>query len=82
MDLLRLIFVIFLLSPAFGIDAQAATTAQISLEEFAKKAQFLDIKISPDGKYIAATSREDSGSVFLTVIEMKTNKVVSNQYFT
>lgn len=80
MDLLRLIFVIFLLSPAFGIYAQAATTAQISLEEFAKKAQFLDIKISPDGKYIAATSREDSGSVFLTVIEMKTNKVVSNQY--
>lgn len=81
MDLLRSVILFFAFSSFLGMPVMAETKAMISLEDFAKKEQFLDIKISPDGKYIAATSREDSGSVFLTVIEMKTNKVLSNQYF-
>jgi dipeptidyl aminopeptidase/acylaminoacyl peptidase len=65
---------------AFFVNADVKPVEQISLENFARKYQFLDIKISPGGQFIAATSQEESGNVSLTVIEIASNKVLSNQH--
>nr|WP_241664474.1 S9 family peptidase [Ningiella ruwaisensis] len=47
------------------------------LEAFAKQAQYLDIQISPEGKYIASTSRAEDGKVFVTVLDIKEQKVTA-----
>lgn len=47
------------------------------LENYAKPAQFINIKISPDGSYLAATARDDSGSVQLSVLDIKNFNVLS-----
>lgn len=77
---IRTLTLLCLITASTYIFAETKTADVISLENFAKKYQFLDIKISPTGQFIAATSQEDSGNVSLTVIEIATNKVLSNQY--
>lgn len=52
------------------------------LQKYAKPAQFLDIKISPDGKYFAATRRAEGGNIQLVVLESNGFKLVSQQHFT
>ncbi|MGQ8366986.1 alpha/beta hydrolase family protein [Glaciecola sp. 1036] len=47
------------------------------LEKYAKHAQYLDIKISPNGTYLAQTSRNEDGEVYLTVLDLKEQKIVS-----
>ncbi|MEC9318382.1 MAG: S9 family peptidase, partial [Pseudomonadota bacterium] len=47
------------------------------LTKYAKPSQFLDIKISPEGNYLAATSRTDEGKVRLTVLDINDKKVLS-----
>ncbi|MFC0444285.1 prolyl oligopeptidase family serine peptidase [Pseudidiomarina halophila] len=47
------------------------------LEKYAKHAQYLDVKISPEGDYLAATSRITDGSVQLTVIDIDDSKILS-----
>lgn len=47
------------------------------LENYAKHAQYLDVKISPKGDYLAATSRITDGSVQLTVIDIDDSKILS-----
>lgn len=57
-----------------------ANTAEIKdevLENYAKHAQYLDVKISPNGKHLAATSRNTDGVVQLTVLDIKNNKILS-----
>lgn len=49
----------------------------ITLEEYARNAQFIDVKISPQGKYLAATSRNETGSVRLTVLDISSRAVLS-----
>lgn len=78
--LIRIFTLLCLLAVSTVISAETKPAEAIPLEDFARKYQFLDIKISPTGQYIAATSQEDSGNVSLTVIEISTNKVLSNQY--
>ena len=51
------------------------------LQKYAKPAQFLDIKISPDGKYFAATRRAEDGNIQLVVLERDGFKLVSQQHF-
>lgn len=53
-----------------------------SLEDFAKFPQFMDIKISPKGSYLAGSSRNDTGNIILTVIDLSSNQVISNKQFT
>lgn len=61
-----------------GVVAQANTEVQpITLEEYARNAQFLDVKISPQAKYLAATSRNEGGSVRLTVLDINSRAVLS-----
>jgi dipeptidyl aminopeptidase/acylaminoacyl peptidase len=60
-----------LLSIAF-----TATAAEIPLEDFARHAQFRDIKISPDGDYIAASAVVD-GKAVLSLVKLDDMKGVN-----
>ncbi|WP_417681414.1 prolyl oligopeptidase family serine peptidase [Pseudidiomarina aquimaris] len=46
------------------------------LELYARPAQYLDVKISPGGDYLAATSRTEKGTVQLTVIAVDDNEIL------
>lgn len=59
----------------------AASIHAISLEDYARHAQFLDIKISPTGKYYAATSRTEDGTIQIVVLDRSTMALVSQQHF-
>ena len=48
----------------------------IPLDHFLKHSDYLDSKISPDGKYLAARLRENQ-RVYLTIIDLENNKVSS-----
>lgn len=54
----------------FTINSQAET---IPVENFAAKSDFISMKISPDGKYMAFTYEQDS-SINLGVMDMKTKQ--------
>lgn len=56
--------------------------AELTLEDYARPSQFLEIEISPSGKYLAATSRSEEGNIYLNVIDIKTNKIISVRHFT
>lgn len=48
------------------------------LNNYARHAQFIDIKISPQGNYLAATSRTDEGNVRLTVLDIENMEILSS----
>lgn len=52
-----------------------------SLEEFAQHVQFIDVKISPTGQYLAATNRTDDNHIQLTVIDRNKMSIVSQRHF-
>lgn len=58
-----------------------ASVQAISLEDYARHAQFIDIKISPTGKYFAATNRTADGTIQIVVLDRSNMAVVSQQYF-
>lgn len=74
---MRLLIAALFMLCQFGVAAQTLT-----LEDYARQAQFLEIKISPTGKYLAATTRSDEGNIYLQVIDIKTNKILSVRHFT
>jgi len=47
------------------------------LQNFARHSQYLDIQISPEGTYLASTSRGENGVVFLTVLDTEKQEVIS-----
>lgn len=67
-------FLLIMLSPAL----QASTA---SLEDFARHQQFIDVKISPTGQYLAATRRAESGNIELVVIDRIKMQVISQRFF-
>ena len=71
---LSLVKTIMLGSLAFSFSTNAEVKTPV-LEAFAKHSQYLQIKISPDGKYLASTSRDDDGVVLLTVLDIEKKKV-------
>lgn len=50
---------------------------RISLQDFARHSQFITIKISPTGEYLAATMRSDEGRVRLVTLNMSTMEVMA-----
>lgn len=57
-------------------------SAKHSLEDFARHAQFIDIKISPSGQYLAATMRGEEGRIELVVLDMQQDmKPISRSAF-
>ena len=70
----RLIFLLALLSSFF---THAAKVDDSILSAYAKHSQFIDIKISPTGDYLASTSRNNDGIISLTVLDLTKNKIVS-----
>lgn len=73
---LSLLKTIMLGSLAFSC-ASYADVQQPIIESYAKHAQYLDIKISPEGTYLASTSRSEDGLISLTVLDIKKQEVVS-----
>lgn len=61
----------------FSLPSQAAEIKTAVLENYAKPAQFMNIKISPDGSYLAATARDNEGSVQLSVLDIKNFDILS-----
>jgi acylaminoacyl-peptidase len=59
----------------------AQSAKAISLEDYAKHAQFIDVKISPNGTYFAVSSRADDDKIRITVLERNGWKVVSQNHF-
>lgn len=71
---------ISLLTFGFCINAVASTT-KISLEDYAKHAQFIDVKISPSGKYLAVSNRADDGNIRVIVLDRLNLATVSQTHF-
>jgi dipeptidyl aminopeptidase/acylaminoacyl peptidase len=59
---------------AFALPAHAQT---VPLEEFAKLPLFDDIKISPTGKYLAATVRDNNDRQSMVFMDLRTNEVAT-----
>ena len=57
--------------------AGAAVAQEIPLSEFAKLPLFDDIKISPTGKYLAATVRDNDDRHNLVFMDLRTNEVTT-----
>lgn len=55
--------------------------ADISLQDYARHNQFIDVKISPTGQYLAATRRSDEGTIQIIVIDRSSMQVISQRHF-
>jgi len=47
------------------------------LEAYSKPSQYLDVRISPKGTYLASTGRNNDGVVLLTVLDLKKQEIIS-----
>lgn len=74
-----IIYPLVILASLFGWSAgvNAVEIDKDLLEAYAKPSQYIDVQISPSGKYLASTSRNDDGVVSLIVIDLKKNKPIS-----
>lgn len=59
----------------------ASSAKPISLEDYAKHAQFIDVKISPSGKYFAVSSRAEDDNIRITVLEREGLRVIFQNHF-
>ncbi len=59
----------------FSAAAVEADKSEIPIEQLMRQSDFLDIKISPDGKHYAARVR-DNDTVYMLVMNLKTGKTV------
>lgn len=53
----------------------------ISLQDYARHAQFIDVKISPSGKYLAVSNRADDGNIRVIVLDRLNLATVSQTHF-
>jgi len=56
---------------------QQPATAEVPLEEFAKLPLYDDLKISPNGEYLAATVRDDDGQMSLVIMSILSNQITA-----
>lgn len=59
----------------------ASNSTTISLEDYARHAQFQNVKISPSGKYLAVSNRADDGNIQLVILDRVKLSTVSNVHF-
>lgn len=64
----------FLIAASVGAEANVDSA---NLQNYAKHAQFINMKISPDGKHLAATTRTETGAIRLTILNVSNNEIVS-----
>lgn len=57
--------------------ACAATADPVSFVDLAKHPQFWEVKISPDGAHLAATSVLKDGQTVLTIVDLATRKILN-----
>ncbi|RUO78361.1 alpha/beta hydrolase family protein [Pseudidiomarina taiwanensis] len=73
--MVRLLTAGLALASLFFAHSSFAQRPELPLEAFAKPGQFSNIKISPDGRYLAATRRNDEGYVGLTILNREQMEV-------
>lgn len=60
-----------LLSLFASVLSYPASATTHSLEDYARHSKFIDIKISPQGNYLAATTRDDDGNIRLAILDIE-----------
>lgn len=65
----------------FVVTSAQVYAAELSLEDFARHEQFIEVKISPTGQYLAATRRSPDGQIELVVIDRLKMQLVSQRHF-
>lgn len=63
------------------IFCMSAQAQMLSLEDFARHEQFIEVKISPTGQYLAATRRSADDQIELVVIDRQKMQLVSQRHF-
>lgn len=53
----------------------------VSFEDYARHAQFTEVKISPSGKYLALSNRADDGNMQVVVLDRLAMKLLSKTHF-
>ncbi len=66
---------IFLVSLLFILPLAESSSADLPLEHFVRKSDYLDLKISPDGRHYAARIRDDE-KVYLLIVSLDDGSVV------
>lgn len=72
--------IFLLLALSLAADTYAAPQA-VSFDDYARHAQFLQVKISPSGKYIAVSRRADDGNIEVVVLKRGDFSVASQHHF-
>lgn len=72
MKVQRILFALMLV-----IGASAAAADPVSFADLAKHPQFGEVKISPDGAHLAATSVLKDGQTVLTIVDLATRKILN-----
>ncbi|MCC5827406.1 prolyl oligopeptidase family serine peptidase [Alkalimonas sp.] len=70
-----------LLMAVFACQSPALFASGLSLEDYARHPQFIDVKISPNGGYLAASNRMDDGNIRVVVLNRTTLELVSQNHF-
>lgn len=65
----------------FFLVAPHLFASPVTMEEYARHPQFFDVKISPNGRYLAASNRMDDGNIRVVVLNRKTLELVSQNHF-
>lgn len=69
-------FTVGMLLIAASVGAEANVDSA-NLQNYAKHAQFINMKISPDGIHLAATTRTETGAIRLTILNVSNHEIVS-----
>ncbi|BFM13658.1 S9 family peptidase [Simiduia litorea] len=72
---MRAFYLIVLCALSFGINAKDTLVKDIPLDDFIKQGDYLEMTLSPSGKYIAARIRQDD-RVMAIFIDRKAKKVI------
>ncbi len=59
----------------------SAVTADINVADYARFDEFDDVRISPDGSYLAAGVNDDNGQRSVVIIDLKSRKVTAKSSF-
>ena len=74
---MKKITIFLLLILCVGFNGWALEINNAVLNTYAKHAQYIDIKISPTGKYLASTSRNNDGVISLTILDLHKSEIIS-----
>ncbi len=73
---------LYLLAILTILSIQASAQTALNITDFARHTEFDSIKVSPDGKFIAAGMNDKEGKRYVVIIDLSTKKVTARSSFT